>query len=415
MRDTARRARRTATWVIGLVALAACGDRSASPLEPIVVPKVDTLLSVGRVVALGGAQASSWQGYLAASRAGAEAEHATLDAELRALGRTGWEPAPVAADFALISGMTAAWFQGAEAHRIADDIVSFQTPTGGWSKAVDMTVGPRRPGQSWSSTTSWSWIATFDNGATTEELRFLAAAYQAQGDTTHLRAFLKGLDYVLAAQFPNGCWPQVYPLEGSYHDAATFNDNAVVNVLAVLTAAARGDWSFVPPATRSRAGAAVQHGLTCILAAQVKVRGQLTTWAQQNDPLTLLPVPARAYEPAALDGGYESAGLMDYLMGLSAPGADAVTAVRAAAAWFKQNAIYDYIWMNGQLTPSKGAGPLWARFYELGTDRPIFGDRDGSVHYDVSEISEERRLGYAWYGNVAAGTLKRFDSWATTH
>ncbi len=41
--------------------------------------------------------------------------------------------------------------------------------------------------------------------------------------------------------------------------------------------------------------------------------------------------------------------------------------------------------------------PVWARLYEIGTNRPVFGDRDGKVHYDVKEISEERRRGYAWY------------------
>jgi PelA/Pel-15E family pectate lyase len=38
--------------------------------------------------------------------------------------------------------------------------------------------------------------------------------------------------YLLAAQFPNGGWPQVWPLEGGYHDAVTFNDNAVSEAAA---------------------------------------------------------------------------------------------------------------------------------------------------------------------------------------
>ena len=41
----------------------------------------------------------------------------------------------------------------------------------------------------------------------------------------------------------------------------------------------------------------------------------------------------------------------------------------------------------------------WARLYEIRTNRPIYGDRDGSVHYHLSEISEERRLGYEWQGS----------------
>ena len=145
-------------------------------------------------------------------------------AEAQAAGKADWFPPPVGPDFALSSSMAGAWFGGAEARRIAGVIVSYQTPAGGWSKAVDMTARNRLPGESYSSTDSWSWIGTFDNGATTEELRFLGAEAQAQTDTAAVAAFKRGLAYIFRAQFPNGCWPQVYPLAGSYHDAATFND-----------------------------------------------------------------------------------------------------------------------------------------------------------------------------------------------
>jgi hypothetical protein len=40
-----------------------------------------------------------------------------------------------------------------------------------------------------------------------------------------------------------------------------------------------------------------------------------------------------------------------------------------------------------------------ARLYELETDRPVFGDRDRTIHNAVEEISPERRNGYGWYGD----------------
>ena len=43
------------------------------------------------------------------------------------------------------------------------------------------------------------------------------------------------------------------------------------------------------------------------------------------------------------------------------------------------------------------APPIWARFYELETMKPIFIGRDAVIRYDVSEIEAERRNGYAWY------------------
>ena len=59
----------------------------------------------------------------------------------------------------------------------------------------------------------------------------MAAAHSATDDARYSAAFLRGLNYLLDAQYPNGCYPQVYPLQGGYHDAATFNDDATVNVL----------------------------------------------------------------------------------------------------------------------------------------------------------------------------------------
>ena len=40
------------------------------------------------------------------------------------------------------------------------------------------------------------------------------------------------------------------------------------------------------------------------------------------------------------------------------------------------------------------AGPLWARFYEIGTNRPMFVGRDGIVHDHLADIEQRtpRRL-----------------------
>jgi len=47
----------------------------------------------------------------------------------------------------------------------------------------------------------------------------------------------------------------------------------------------------------------------------------------------------------------------------------------------------------------------WARFYELQTNRPIYGDRDGRIHYTLEEISEERRTGYSWQGEYGVRAM----------
>ena len=41
--------------------------------------------------------------------------------------------------------------------------------------------------------------------------------------------------------------------------------------------------------------------------------------------------------------------------------------------------------------------PLWARFYDLNTNKPIFVGSDGVPKSNFSEIELERRTGYLWY------------------
>ena len=390
----------------------ACGERG-SPTTPSIAAAGDSLLASNRIAALPPAQRSGWTAYLDASAAGAARDRALVDAEVRAAGLASWIPAPVGPDFTY-AGASASWLAGPDARTQAANLMSFQTPTGGWSKAVDVLTRPRQPGEGWASQTAWDWISTFDNGATTEHMRFLGAIAGAQHDSAEIAGFLKGIGFVLAAQFPNGCWPQVYPLEGSYHDAVTYNDDAMAHVLELLAAISRGDYAFVPAATRTRAGDALTSGIGCIVASQVVDRGKRTVWGAQQDPLTLAPVQGRAYEPASLCS-LESADVMDFLMQIPTPAGDVVAAVHAAAAWLQGNAIYGYVYQNGVLSARAGAGPLWARFYELGTGRPLFGDRDGTIHYVLSEISLERQQGYAWYTTSPASTLARYTAWAQTH
>lgn len=49
---------------------------------------------------------------------------------------------------------------------------------------------------------------------------------------------------------------------------------------------------------------------------------------------------------------------------------------------------YDLMIVEGASAPT-----LRARFYEIGTNRPIFVGRDGVVSYHLSEIDQERRVG----------------------
>ena len=49
-----------------------------------------------------------------------------------------------------------------------------------------------------------------------------------------------------------------------------------------------------------------------------------------------------------------------------------------------------------------GAGQLWARIAEIGTNRPIFANRDGVKLYDFDQLTD-RRTGYSWFGDRSRG------------
>jgi PelA/Pel-15E family pectate lyase len=395
-------------------------------------------LTADRVAAFPRAQQAAWRDYLARSARQMQADRAFLQAELKTAGLAA-ELIPPNGFAARSMPLTrpAEWYGSAEARRIADIIVSFQTPAGGWSKNLNLTDHPRRPGESFAPNNlsahlspgdfdtphdpKWNYVGTLDNDATTTELQFLArVAAAAQDGEAYRASFLRGLEYLFAAQFPNGGWPQVWPLEGGYHDAITFNDGAVTETLELLQEVADGkEWfAFVPDGVRARARASVAEGIDCILATQIVEQGRRTVWAQQHDALNLQPVAGRNYEPAALCGS-ESAALILFLMRLPQPGAAVVDAVHAAVVWFRKTAISGKAYERGadgrHLVSAPGAGPIWARFYEIGTDRPVFGDRDKSLHDDVNEISAERRNGYSWYNAGPQEALDRFAGWSVSH
>ena len=387
---------------------------------------------------------AAWLAYLKRSQEQMKTDRATLAAELKP-----GEVAPAQPPEGrgpMGGGMSLrhedAYFGTAPARHVADVIVSFQTPAGGWSKNMCFCGELRKPGQPYAADNlnkfsdpndfdkprdpQWNYVGTLDNDSTNTQLRFLAkvqALTPGKDGDAYRASFLKGIKYLLAAQFPNGGWPQVYPLEGGYHDAITFNDNAVSESAETLTYVfeEKPDYAFVPADLRKQAGAAAARALWCILVSQVVINGKKTVWAQQEDALTLKPVSARNYEPGALAAS-ESADLLEYLMSLPKASAELKASIAAGVAWLKGAAIMGFEYSGGRgveggrmLRPKDGAGPLWARYYSVTTEKPIFGDRDKTLHDSVNELSLERRNGYAWYSNGAQKAIDGYAAWAKTN
>jgi PelA/Pel-15E family pectate lyase len=309
------------------------------------------------------------------------------------------------------------WFAGDEARRIAANILSYQSDLGGWPKNTDTTSKPFRGDR------QKNLRPTFDNSATTDELRFLARIYGATAAERYREAFGKGYDYILKAQYPNGGWPQFYPPPRTYHRHITFNDDAMVRLMEFLRETYRSNvYAFLDPPRKQAARAAFDRGVACILKCQIKVGGKRMVWCAQHDEQDYTPKTGRTYELPSLSGA-ESVGIVRLLMSLDDPSSEVVRAVEGAAAWFESAKLKGIRVVrekdakapkgtNKAVVNDPAAQPLWARFYEIGTNRPLYVDRDGVPKYNLADIGYERRNGYAWLGDWPQRLLEQaYPAW----
>ena len=305
----------------------------------------------------------------------------------------------------------ALWYQTDEAARIADQLLIYQKDNGGWEKNIDMAAMlTSQEKAALAAKKSDISETTIDNRSSYTQVEYLAKIITASLLKTsppnnfpkYKEAFNKGVDYVVSSQYENGGFPQFFPLKKGYYTHITFNDDAMIGALDVLRDIANkvDDYKFVDDERRSKAAKAVARVVPLILKLQIEQNGKKTVWAQQYDEVTLKPAWARKYEPPCLTGN-ESVAVLRYLMQEKRT-PEIVAAIEAAVEWLKKNQLRGIRWVrtNGEnaVVKDNNAPPLWARYYEFDTMKPIFLGRDSVVKYDVSQIEAERRNGYAWYG-----------------
>jgi len=259
-------------------------------------------------------------------------------------------------------------------------------------------------------------ISTYDDDTTQSALRFLLAFVDATKGSTDPRdaeirtALDHGLKKLLEAQYPIGAWPQRW--NGKAHDPVnfpfkqatlpkdhpreqpktgyyahyTFNDNSHHDLITTLLEAHQ-------LTSRREYLEAAKRGGDFILRAQLPE--PQPAWAQQYNA-DMEPAWARAFEPPAVTGG-ESVGAMRTLVELYVQTGEEkfLKPIPAALAWFKRS----------EIAPNR-----WARYYELHTNKQLFGDRDGKIHYTLAEISEERQHGYGWSGDYGlSGFIRQYE------
>lgn len=225
-----------------------------------------------------------------------------------------------------------------------------------------------------------SQAGTFDDATTQFSIQFFLRLWQTTGMERFKKAAEKGAAFMLDAQYSNGGWPQEYPLQDDYTRFITLNDNAMMDVMRTLFMCSKvmSDSNYFYAALR---------GANCLLKLQGGSKQE--GWAQQYTREGK-PASARPWEPAALSGS-ESVEVIKLLkmIYLLTGNRKYLEAGQRAIDWLKDSRLE-----NGK----------WARFYEIGTNKPVYGGPNDKITYNL-DVALHLHPGYSWTGNYLKPSL----------
>jgi PelA/Pel-15E family pectate lyase len=190
------------------------------------------------------------------------------------------------------------------ARKAADALIYGQHPMGGWHYLIDF----EKDGiEDWYKNIASKFPAgmeeyrhyygncTFDDNTTQGATTFLLRFYMTTLDPAYLDPLKRALDFILIAQYPNGGWPQRFPLRSEYScnglpdytSMYTLNDNAMTSTITLLLKAYQqlGDERYLEAARRGGDFFIISQG----------PEGH-AGWAEQYD-MNIQPCWARTHEP----------------------------------------------------------------------------------------------------------------------
>jgi len=278
----------------------------------------------------------------------------------------------------------------------ADALIYGQLESGGWTNCIDFNPRGDKVARYRNGKGRGRNYSSLDDDQTQAAIRLLMRcdlALDFKNERIH-QAAKTALAALLAAQFPNGAFPQVWdgPVPGdhtaltaqyppydwrtegrvkAYWNMYTLNDGLAGSVSQVLIEAHE-------IYAEERFKASLQRLGDFLLLAQLPA--PQPAWAQQYS-YEMFPIWARQFEPAAVSGG-ESQDVLETLLEIYQYTGDAkyLKPVPDATAYLRRSRLDD-----GQL----------ARFYELQTNRPLYMKRQGGVYsltYDDDQLPDH----YGW-------------------
>jgi PelA/Pel-15E family pectate lyase len=302
----------------------------------------------------------------------------------------------------------------AAAEQVAAALTAAQHPSGGWNYVYDF-AGENSLRDWYATVGRNAWRleefhhyygnATFDDGGTAEATKFLLRLYVEKRDPRHKPAFDRALQFTLDAQYPNGAWPQRFPLSGEFsRDGAppypaylTFNDDVAaenIDVLLLCHQALGGERLLEP----------IHRAMHSFLVTQLSL--PQPGWALQYTPDDLQPAAARSYEPRALMTQGTAENIDQLLKFYRLTGETKYLArIPEALSWLEACEL------PSELKKSGATHPTWV---ELGTNRPLYVHRRGSNvfngRYFVDTDPGRTIVHYSSFRHIdTAGLRRRYE------
>ena len=107
---------------------------------------------------------------------------------------------------------------------IADNLLKFQNPDGGWPKNIDW-LGKLEYDEVWKRLSNLEKRSTCDNRNTYTQIEYLSKVYTETNEDKYRDGAVKGLNFILSTQKENGGW------RGADVDAITFNDELMTGIM----------------------------------------------------------------------------------------------------------------------------------------------------------------------------------------
>ena len=218
--------------------------------------------------------------------------------------------------------------------KIADNLLKFQNPDGGWPKNIDW-LGKLNYDKVWERLSDFERKSTCDNRNTYTQIEYLSKVYTYTLDDKYRDGALRGFNFILDTQNESGGW------RGSDVNAITFNDDLMTGIMNLFLDIIEGRpyYSWIGKDLMVRIEDSFRRAVDVTLNCQIIVNGKKTGWCQQHDHKTLLPVKARSYELPSI-ASLETTSVVEFLMRMDDPNDEIIDAITGAINWLDVSKIY---------------------------------------------------------------------------